>query len=86
MYNDEHQYTVLRILHILTFYYTICVTHSMRQIIQFCLSHCCKPNLYVTPFETNDLILCIPWIQTRWDPKVCIASCDSNEKNKPEDD
>ena len=21
-----------------------------------------------------------------WDPEVCIASCDSNDKNRPEDD
>ena len=22
----------------------------------------------------------------KWDPKVCVASCDSNDKNTPEDD
>jgi len=35
------------ILYILTFYYTICITHFTRQMIKFYVSH----------FETNDLIL-----------------------------
>jgi len=27
-----------------------------------------------------------PIVFTRWDPKVCIVSCDSIDKNRPEDD
>jgi len=27
-----------------------------------------------------------PIVFTRWDPKVCIAYCDSNDKKRPEDD
>jgi len=30
--------------------------HFTRQMIQFYVSHSCKHNLHVTPFETNDLI------------------------------
>ena len=43
-------------------------------------------NLHITPFEANDLILCTPLMQTRWDPNVCIASCDLTNQNRPEDD
>ena len=56
-YNYKHQYTVLRTLYILTFYYTISITHFTRQMIQFYVSHRRKHNLHVTTFETNDLIL-----------------------------
>jgi len=44
-------------------------------------------------FESQDathtlgsLRVYIHGIHTRWDPKVCVASCDSNDKNMPEDD
>jgi len=33
-----------------------------------------------------DYRLVIFIVQTRWDPKVCIAPCDSIDKNRPEDD
>ena len=38
-------------------------------MIQFYVSHCCKHNLHVRPFETNDLILCIPWMYQ------CVEHC-----------
>jgi len=44
---------------------------------QRCLKHSVIPK-----YE----IWCIPWMYTRWDPKVCIASCDTIEKNCHEDD
>jgi len=45
---------LIEILYILTFYYTICITHFTRQMIQFYVSHCCKQNLRITHFETKD--------------------------------
>ena len=33
-------------------------------------------DVHITPFEANDIILCIPLMKTRWDPSVCIESCD----------
>ena len=53
--NGEQQYTVENFIYF-NFLDTICIIHFTRQMIQFYVSHSCKHNLYVTPFETNDLI------------------------------
>jgi len=77
--NGEQQHTFKNFTYF-NFLDTIFIIHLTRQTIQFYVSHCCKHNLHITPLETNDFIWCIPWMQTRWDPKVCIASCETINK------
>jgi len=42
---------------------------------------CFNYRLVIFSCQLSHKMLC-----TLWDPKVCIASCDSIDKNRPEDD